>query len=157
MGLGEASGGNASQNSASAEPVVQLRSVETGQTLFLLTTNWSPNWFISQPVAGLPRGWTLATVFVNGIPGPSAILLLAPASTPILITHAAPLPSGALQMAFTNTPGAIFSALATTNLSIPLHQWTALGGVTEVSDGEFEFTDLQATNYARRFYRVRSP
>ena len=32
-----------------------------------------------------------------------------------------------------------------------------LGGVTEVADGHFQFTDPQATNYARRFYRVHSP
>ena len=32
-----------------------------------------------------------------------------------------------------------------------------LGGVSEIADGTFQFTDAQATNYARRFYRVRSP
>ena len=32
-----------------------------------------------------------------------------------------------------------------------------LGGATEVSPGQFQVTDPQATNAPRRFYRVRSP
>jgi len=157
QGVSEGSGGNNSQNSPSDCPVVQLRSIATDQTLFLLTTNWSTNSFISQPVSGLPLGWTLATAFVNGIPSASAILLIAPEPTTILLMNATMLPGGAFQFGFTNTPGAFFNALATTNLSLPLSQWTALGGVTEISDGQFQFTDSQATNHTQRFYRVRSP
>jgi hypothetical protein len=32
-----------------------------------------------------------------------------------------------------------------------------LTGVTEVSPGQFKFTDSQTTSTPRRFYRVRSP
>ncbi len=31
-----------------------------------------------------------------------------------------------------------------------------LSSVTEVSPGQFQFTDLQATNPLQRFYRVRA-
>lgn len=65
--------------------------------------------------------------------------------------------NGAFQFAFTNAAGASFSALAATNLTLPLSNWTALGSVTEVSPGQFQFIDLQAANNPQRFYRVRSP
>ena len=64
---------------------------------------------------------------------------------------------GAFQFSFTNTPGAVFTALASTNLSLRSTNWTVLGSVTEVSDGQFQFTDSQATNHKQQFYRVRSP
>jgi hypothetical protein len=47
--------------------------------------------------------------------------------------------------------------LATTNLSLPLSNWTALGGVVEISPGQFQFTDPQAANGGRRFYRTFAP
>jgi hypothetical protein len=47
--------------------------------------------------------------------------------------------------------------LATTNPALPLSNWTALGGVTEVTPGQFQFTDPQAANSVRRFYRLRAP
>jgi len=37
-----------------------------------------------------------------------------------------------------------------------LTNWTALGGVTEISPGQFQFTDPQATNSPQRFYRVQA-
>ena len=64
---------------------------------------------------------------------------------------------GSGQFRFTNSVGALFGALATTNPALPLSNWTALGGVTEVAPGQFQFTDEQTTNSARRFYRLRSP
>jgi hypothetical protein len=51
----------------------------------------------------------------------------------------------------------LFGVLATTNAALPLSNWMALGGVTEVSPGQFQFTDTSATNSPRRFYRLRSP
>jgi hypothetical protein len=156
-GIAEASGGNACQDSSSDYPVVQLRSLENEQTVFLSTTNWSTNSFASLPVTNFLSGWALATVFVNGIPGTSAILRFAPSPTAIVLSEPLLLPGGAYQFSFTNTPGAVFTALATTNLSLPLSQWTSLGGVSEISDGQFQFTDSQATNYSQRFYRVGSP
>jgi hypothetical protein len=59
--------------------------------------------------------------------------------------------------AFTNTPGAIFTVLTTTNLAIPKRDWTMLGAPAETAPGYFEFTDLLSTNYPFRFYDVRTP
>ena len=75
----------------------------------------------------------------------------------IILTGAAKLTNGSFQFTFTNTPGAFFGVLAATNPALPLSNWTSLTGLTEVSPGQFQFTDPQATNSPRRFYRVRSP
>ena len=67
------------------------------------------------------------------------------------------LAGGAFQFSFTNTPGAGSTVFTTTNLALPFTNWTTLGSATEVSPGQFQFTDPQATNNSKRFYRVRSP
>jgi PKD repeat protein len=90
----------------------------------------------------------LAIPIVVGEPsGPSAIVL----------AHVVELPGGAFQFSFTNTSGATFSVFSTTNLSMPFADWTALGGVTEVSPGQYQFMDPRATASPKGFYRVRSP
>jgi len=76
---------------------------------------------------------------------------------PIVLTNSHGLPGGAFQLGFTNVPGLSFTAFATTNVAQPFTNWTQLGAVAEVSPGQFQFTDSQATNGVRRFYRVRSP
>ena len=66
--------------------------------------------------------------------------------------------ASALQFTFTNTPHADFTVLTSTNLALPLANWTVLGEVMQVSPGRYEFTDPQAaTNHPGRFYRIRSP
>ncbi len=64
---------------------------------------------------------------------------------------------GAFQLSFTNTPGTSFSVVASTNISLPLSNWTSLGSVTETAPGQFQFTDSQTTNFPQRFYRITSP
>jgi hypothetical protein len=64
--------------------------------------------------------------------------------------------SGVVEFGFTSTPGASFIALATTNLSLDLSNWTLVGTPTEISPGLFQFTDHQASDHPQRFYRVRS-
>ena len=156
-GLSEGSGGNSSQNSASDFPVVQLLGIGNEQTLFLSSTNWQTNSFVSLPVTNFPPGYALATMFVNGIPSASSIIRIAPTPTAIVLKNPTRLGNHSVQFTFTNTPGASFTAVASTNLASALSNWTVLGGVSEIADGTFQFTDAQATNYARRFYRVHSP
>jgi N-acetylneuraminic acid mutarotase len=158
-GISEASGGNGSQDSSSDYPLVQLRSLANDQVLFLSPTNWSTNSFASTPIANFPKGYALATPIVNGIPGTAAIILYAAslAPTPIVLTSLTKLPGGAFSFSFTNYPGYSFTALASTNVSLPLSNWTVLGSISEVSTGRFQFTDLQATNNSKRFYRARWP
>jgi hypothetical protein len=76
---------------------------------------------------------------------------------PPYLTTPTRLANGSLQFVFANSSGTFFSVLASTNPALPFSNWTVLSGVTEVSPGQFQFTDPQATNNPRRFYRVRSP
>ena len=139
-------------------PLLQLRSLESGQTTFLLPSNWTTNSFTSVPVWGFPPGYALATVFVNGISSTGAVINISvPVPTPTTLTGARTLTNGAFQFTFTNNVGALLGVLATTNPALPLSNWTALGGVAEVSPGQFQLTDPQSTTAACRFYRIRSP
>jgi hypothetical protein len=67
--------------------------------------------------------------------------------------------NGRVQFGFNNLSGASFSVLATTNIALPSSSWTVLGAAVETpaGSGQFQFTDLQATNYPHRFYRVILP
>jgi hypothetical protein len=154
----EGSGGNGCQNSSSDHPVVQLLGIGNEQTLFLSSTNWQSNAFISLRVTNFPVGYALATMFVNGTPSTSSIVRIGPtpAST-ITLNHPPKLVNGSLEFTFTNVTGGVFNALATTNVAAPLSNWTVLGNVTEIADGQFQFSDAQTTNFPRRFYRVVSP
>lgn len=117
-----------------------------------------------------PRSYFTATLLANGkvliAGGQNAENILSSAeiydpetgtATAIVLNNLAKLSSGGAQITFTNAPGANFTALATTNLSLPLSNWTTLGSVTQISSGQYQFTDTQATNTVQRFYRVRSP
>jgi hypothetical protein len=64
--------------------------------------------------------------------------------------------NGTFQFSFTNLPGATFTVLSTTNVSLPLGQWTPLGAPVESPPGQYEFTGAPATN-AQTFYIIRSP
>jgi outer membrane protein assembly factor BamB len=76
---------------------------------------------------------------------------------PIVLTNFALGPNGLFQFGFTNTPGMSFTAYATTNAATSLPYWISLGSVPEISPGQFQFTDLEATNSRQRFYLVRTP
>jgi hypothetical protein len=77
--------------------------------------------------------------------------------TSITLTDPTILPNGNFQLSFTNIPGALFNVFATTNLTVPFTNWTWLGSATEVSSGQFQFTDSQAPDNSDRFYAVSSP
>jgi uncharacterized protein YqkB len=79
------------------------------------------------------------------------------APPPIILTTSVKSASGPFQFSFTNTPNAPFTVFGTTNPTLPFSNWTALPGLTEAPPGQFQFTDSQATNIPRRFYRVSSP
>jgi WD40 repeat protein len=75
------------------------------------------------------------------------------------ITSLMRLSDGSIQFSFSNPSGTSYHALASTNVAAPLNTWSNLGPATEtpLGSGQFRFTDHQATNYPRRFYRVSSP
>lgn len=82
---------------------------------------------------------------------------LVPAPAPVFVINRLGFVGGALNLAFTNTPGAHFSVLAATNLSLPLNNWTLLGTAVERPPGSFQFTDANVAVNSQRFYRMRSP
>ncbi len=66
------------------------------------------------------------------------------------------LTNGTFQISFTNTPGAGFVVLASTNISLSVSNWTVLGTPTESPVGQYRFIDASAGNQ-HRFYRVSLP
>jgi hypothetical protein len=75
---------------------------------------------------------------------------------PVTLTNWTVFPNGAFQFGFTNTPGLSFTVYGTTNLILPFTNWAQLGAATEISPGQFQFTD-QSNASQDRFYRVTSP
>jgi hypothetical protein len=154
-GVSEASGGNNSQDSPTDHPVVQLRALDSGQTLTLSSGNWSASAFVSLPVTGLAPGWAMATVFVNGTPSQSSLLRV---DLPLFLLNGVLVrPSGLFALAFTSVPGQGFTVLGSSDTSLPSSNWTVLGAATETSPGQFQFSDSQPATNGQRFYRVRSP
>jgi hypothetical protein len=78
------------------------------------------------------------------------------ATTPQLALRAL-LTNGAVQLDFSNIIGAPFTVLSSPDISASSSNWTVLGPALEILPGQFQFTDLQATNTPHEFYRVRSP
>ena len=76
---------------------------------------------------------------------------------PAHITSVGKAANGTFQFAFTNSTGASYTVLATTNLASPTVNWENLGPPVAVSNGLYQFTDPAAINHARRFYQLRSP
>lgn len=58
---------------------------------------------------------------------------------------------------FTNLSGLSFTILETTNLALPLTNWTVLGTAVENTAGTYVFTGSLTTNSVRSYYRARWP
>jgi len=65
--------------------------------------------------------------------------------------------NGTFQFGFSNLSGPAYTVRAGTNMAASLNTWSNLGPAVEAPPGTFKFTDPQATNYPRRFYRVQGP
>jgi hypothetical protein len=75
FGFAEATGGGIF-TSPTNYPLVQLRWLENEQFLWLTPSSFSSTFYTSLPVTVLHQGPILVTVFVNGIPGISKMLIL---------------------------------------------------------------------------------
>jgi mannan endo-1,4-beta-mannosidase len=103
--------------------------------------------------------------FIEGAPtntlmriyqSPEVITLGKLNAVPPVITSVGPLAGGAVQLNGTGPRGSTCHVLASTNLAQPVAGWPVLTNAT-FSGGVFTFTDEQAANYPRRFYRVVTP
>jgi hypothetical protein len=77
--------------------------------------------------------------------------------SPIVLTNLALLPGDVLQFGFTNVPGMSFTVYGTSNLTLPFTDWTSQGSATEISSGQFQFTNSSGVGNQANFYRVTSP
>ena len=82
--------------------------------------------------------------------------MISTAVTPPQITQWGVGSDGNFAMSGTGPAGAGYRILASTNLALPLNNWTAVTSGS-FSGGVFDFTDTQATNFPQRFYRVVTP
>jgi len=101
---------------------------------------------------GYPRSVGLAPDIgaVEGVYNPAG---------PGKLKNVARLGNGSVSFTLTNYSDMSFTVLASTNVALPSSQWSNLGTVAEspLGSGQYPFTDPQATNYSRRFYKVTSP
>jgi len=77
---------------------------------------------------------------------------LPPNTTPVTITGATLLTNG-VQMTFAGTPGYVYLIEVATNLAPPI-TWTTLSTNAADSNGLFNFTDTNASNYNDRYYQT---
>jgi len=123
-----------------------------GQVFQLINAPSRLGGFAGVNLPALPVGlsWT------NRLAADGSIAVLGQAASPQLLNPLV-LGNGSFQFGFSNAAGASFTVLTTTNVALPLSNWTLLGPPTELSAGQYRFTDPNATNHPRRFYRVRAP
>ena len=87
---------------------------------------------------------------------PLSSFIIPPPSPSFNITGLSQGPGG-FHFAFTNIAGTHFTVLRTTDLSLSIGSWTAIGIAVEGPNGTFQFTDPGSTANSISFYRVRSP
>lgn len=109
-----------------------------------LGTGRAATWSDEYDLTGSPLNqWTRSYVIeFNGVP--------------TALRNSMILSNGWFQLGFTNYSSASFVVMMTTNLALPLNNWTSLGSVTQASPGHFQFTDSAAPGNPRRFYCVRA-
>jgi hypothetical protein len=64
--------------------------------------------------------------------------------------------NGHFQFSFSNEASVIYAVLGTTNVSLPVAQWTVLGPPVSLGGGLYRFTDTSASGQPQRFYRLRA-
>jgi len=74
-----------------------------------------------------------------------------------LLVNPIRLPDGEFEFDFTNPTALNFDVLVSTNVGLPLMNWTDLGPATSLGGSLYEFTDPGAIGQPQRFYLLRSP
>jgi hypothetical protein len=139
-------------------PTSELYNPTTGTWSAAATFN-SPRFHVTATL--LPNGKVLAagglnsdhTVFPTSQLYDSGSGPIAPPN----LTGTRLLANGSIQLSLSGRLGSVFSVIGTDNVAASLSAWPVIGVATETPPGQFQFTDSQATSFARRFYSVRSP
>jgi len=119
-----------------------------------LTIQGVTNGVVSFSVAanpGLPR---TAHITLLGQIIPIVQVSLGP---PEILTALPMQPGGPIQFAFGSATNTSFTVLTTTNLSIPLSNWTVAGTASNTAPELFQFSSQPTTNNVQQFYKIRSP
>ena len=147
-------------------------SPETQDVTFDLSTDGGNNWTALGAATRIFGGWELTGLSLPAIGqvrararltggqynGSSSLVeTVAAFIPPIQFNCMTRLGDGSFQFSFTNASGIPFAVMASTNLSLPPGDWTVLGPAREISPGQFQFTDPDATSFPSRFYQIRSP
>ncbi len=147
-----------------ADPLLGPLANNGGPTLTMLPQAGSPaiDAGVTSASAGLiydQRGLGFPRVFGSAVDIGAVEAHVIVASQPPLLTGAAHLGNGAFGFTFTSSPGASFTVFSSSNLDLAVSAWSNLGPAVEIpaGSGQFQFTDLQATNNPQQYYRVRSP
>ena len=119
-----------------------------------LTIDGVTNGVVSFSVAanpGLPR---IAFITLLGQAIPVIQVSLGP---PQVLTALPVQGNGVFRLAFGDSQNASFTVVTSTNLSVPLSDWTVAGAASNIGPDLFEFSSQVTTNDSQRFYQVRSP
>ena len=147
----------------SANPLLGPLGSNGGPTITMIPQNGSPaiNAGLTSAAAGITydqRGPGFPRIVGAAVDIGAVEVQSVVASTPFLITGER-LTNSTFGFSFTNVSGASFTVYATTNIALPLSNWSSLGSAVEspLGSGHYQFTDPQAGTSAQRFYEVISP
>ncbi len=121
---------------ASDQPWLTITSTNAG----VVTFNFS--------AAAAPRTAHIAVL------GQSISVVQTGAGAPFLVAQI--LNNGELQLTFNGSPNKTYTVLGTTNLAIPLSNWTVLGTATGNGSGSFQFSAPAVTNYPQQYFIITS-
>ena len=103
---------------------------------------------VTLPLLNVGLAWN-TTGLTNGI-------ISVVATIPPAISGLAPQGDGSFQLSGTGAANQLYELRAATNL-VPPVAWFPVAETIADTNGLFQFLDLQATNFTRRFYRVVAP
>ncbi len=63
---------------------------------------------------------------------------------------------GPMQLSLTGIPGAKFTVLTSSNSALSFESWTVLGDMTEVSPGQYQYSDPRPATASQCYYRIVS-
>jgi hypothetical protein len=116
---------------------------------------------VALALAGQPPGSVLHYRVLATSPGGTGVgqdaTVTLPGIPPFQFTGTTVSAGGSMQLSVASVSGASFTVLCSTNIALPVPQWTAIGSMTETSPGQYQFVDPQPSINPQCYYRIRSP